>query len=72
MVEDSIHKFSKILVDRQTSTYRNMLTIEESFALTVADYSCTVSNSFGESNTLETSIKGYQYSYIVLKQCTKL
>ena len=62
LAEDVIHKFSQTLVNRRASTYRNEITMDVNFAVTVAEYSCTIRNSFGLSNTLQTSIKGNNYN----------
>ena len=56
--ETHLYKTSKKLVDRHTSSYGSMLTIDGSFEDLVGEYSCRVENELGTSNVITKEIKG--------------
>ena len=51
------YKMSQVLVDRVTSAYISTLTMDGVLDDVVGEYSCTVVNSLGTSNTLNTTIE---------------
>ena len=53
---------SQKVIDRPSSTYDNVLTIKGSYEDAVGDYSCTITNSIGET-AAEKTVNGI-YMYI--------
>ena len=51
------YKMSQVLVDRVTSAYISTLTMDGVLDDVVGEYSCTVVNSLGTSNTSNTTIE---------------
>ncbi len=57
--EDSaIYTLTQTLVDRPTSAYNNTLTINATIEDVIGEYSCTIVNSIGRSETLTEEIRG--------------
>ena len=54
----SDYDFTQTLVNRTTSTYYNTLSVNGTIEDVIGEYSCTVVNSLGSSNTLIKTIKG--------------
>ena len=54
---DSYHS-NQVLLDRVTSTYNNTLTINATIEDVVGEYSCTVVNSIGSSETITRAVRG--------------
>ena len=54
---DEKYKFSKKVIDRATSTYDNVLTVNGNFADAVGNYTCNITNSLG-STTVGKTING--------------
>ena len=54
----SDYDFTQTLVNRTTSTYYNILSVNGTIEDVIGEYSCTVVNSQGSSNTLTKTIKG--------------
>ena len=56
----SDYDFTQTLVNCTTSTYYNTLSINGTIDDVIGEYSCTVVNSLGSSNTLTKTIKGVE------------
>ena len=54
----SDYNLHQTLVNRTTSTYYNTLTVNGTIEDVIGEYSCTIVNSLGSSNTLNKTIKG--------------
>ena len=54
----SDYDFTQTLVNCTTSTYYNTLSVNGTIDDVIGEYSCTVVNSLGSSNTLTKTIKG--------------
>ena len=52
------YHFTQTILNRITSTYDNTLVFNGTIEDVVGEYSCTVVNSLGKSNTLTKSVKG--------------
>lgn len=59
-MEDTKYTSTQALVNRNETVYENTLTIEGSLEDAVGDYSCTVENYVGVSETANRTIKGMQ------------
>ena len=57
-MNDTFYQFSQALVNRTTSTYNNILTINATIEDVVGEYSCTATNSLGSSDKLTEVVKG--------------
>ena len=55
-------------MNRTTSTYYNTLTVNGTIEDVIGEYSCTVVNSLGSSNTLTKTIKGTEMPYYGTKE----
>ena len=68
-LDNSLHiSESKVVVDRQKSTYSSLLSIIGNFEDIVGLYSCQVRNPLGTSNRVTKAIKGE----LVSKVCTTI
>ena len=66
-MNDTFYQFSQALVNRTTSTYNNILTINATIEDVVGEYSCTATNSLGSSNKLTKAVKGKVVSVMLKK-----
>jgi hypothetical protein len=55
---DTTYHSNQVLLNRTTSTYNNTLTINATIEDVIGEYSCSVMNSIGSSETLTTTIAG--------------
>ena len=55
---DVFYHSNQVLLNRTTSAYNNTLTINATIEDVIGEYSCTIVNSAGRSDTLTRAIKG--------------
>ena len=54
---DGMYKPAQTLINRTSTVYENVLIVDGSFEDAVGNYSCTVENSLGTSETVNRTIK---------------
>ena len=57
-VDGDVYKTTQTVTDRVSSTYENVLAIDDDYANVFGTYSCTVGNSIGKSRPANMTLKG--------------
>ncbi len=58
VIDGTVFRLSRTVVNRTTATFKNVLTVDDEFADMIGNYSCSVVNVFGWSESKSVHLKG--------------
>ncbi len=64
VIDGTVFKLSRTVVNRTTATFKNVLTVDGEFVDMIGNYSCSVVNVFGQSESKTVRLKGTVHKYI--------
>ncbi len=61
VIDGTMFRLSRTVVNRTTATFKNVLTVDDEFADMIGNYSCSVVNVFGRSEIKTIYLKGSSF-----------